>query len=333
MNVLPVLDVFHGKITDLIAPDDELCFLVGAGISMDPPSSLPSAREIVKTLVQACVPADDVERILSLHTLRYELLVEGLEKIIDTDLKFLDYLDIIKEPNAIHQFLAFSIDHGHHVFTTNFDALIEIALIDTLPPERRHGVAVVITRDDYLRCVHPNEGMKSGTRLLFKLHGAKRNHVTGQNTKDSLITTTSALGKNKEGGTSFAIEAFKKPAINCAVQGRILVVMGYSGHDDFDIGPALLELQGVKRVIWIDHVPAMASKIDMYRVRDGIEPRACEGIDHVDQVLEPLKFYIRLPIRVLRVHLQDRAEGIVHDLVHRVLLPGPVLHVEMVVGC
>nr|MDO8115519.1 hypothetical protein [Candidatus Sigynarchaeota archaeon] len=100
MNESFVLDVFNGKVTDILSKYDELCFLVGAGISMDPPSALPSAREMVKALVNACTPVDDADRILSIETLRYELLVEGIEKIIDKDLKFLDYMDLVKDPNT-----------------------------------------------------------------------------------------------------------------------------------------------------------------------------------------------------------------------------------------
>ena len=55
-----------------IIKDKELSFLVGAGISMDKPSSVPSAREIVRSLLELCVPPEEVENLLGLDNLRFE---------------------------------------------------------------------------------------------------------------------------------------------------------------------------------------------------------------------------------------------------------------------
>ncbi len=68
-----------------------------------------------------------------------------------------------------------------------------------------------------------------------------------------MITTISALGKGREEGETFAIEPFKKSTVFNLMKDRTLVVMGYSGSDDFDIGPTLRELPFLNRIIWIEH--------------------------------------------------------------------------------
>jgi NAD-dependent SIR2 family protein deacetylase len=97
---------FRGEILELFPSDEQYVFLVGAGISMGFPSSLPSAREIVKSLFKLFSPEEELEKLLSLPQLRYELIVEKIQKYFDKDLKFLDFFDIIDTPNFIHYFLA-----------------------------------------------------------------------------------------------------------------------------------------------------------------------------------------------------------------------------------
>ena len=65
-------------------PKEELyTFLAGAGISMDPPSNVPSARMFVKKLFQYYAPEDEIETLLNLESLRYEFLVEKVQNFFD----------------------------------------------------------------------------------------------------------------------------------------------------------------------------------------------------------------------------------------------------------
>ncbi|MCJ7650121.1 MAG: hypothetical protein MUP85_16040, partial [Candidatus Lokiarchaeota archaeon] len=86
-----------------------------------------------------------------------------------------------------------------------------------------------------------------------KIHGSKWDCIKGRLTKNSLITTISALGKDREKGKTFAIEPYKRNLIDMVMKYRDLVAIGYSGSDDFDIGPMLKEITSVKRIIWIEH--------------------------------------------------------------------------------
>ena len=235
---MQIYEEYGGTLEELL-PGNKMTFLVGAGVSMNPPSNLPSARAMTRSLLEYLAPPEEIENILSLHPLRYELLVEIIQALFDPNLSFFDYFEKVTTPNLIHVFLAQMILRGNHVITTNFDYLIEQALMNST--DRRDRILPVITERDFLQFQDP-QALPDAQRLaIFKIHGSKRNVTTGENTLDSLITTTSALGKHKEGGTSFAIEPFKKPALSNLMRGRTLLVIGYSGNDDFDIGPTLKE--------------------------------------------------------------------------------------------
>jgi len=236
---------------DLFSENRLYTFLVGAGISMDPPSNIPSARMFVHELFKYYAPEEEIEKLSSLESLRYELLVEKVQNLFDKELKFLDYLQKVKEPNAIHIFLANMIMRYNYVITTNFDYLIEMALkkkLDIFPTfhEYHKKVMVIITKEDYQKKV-------SFQFPIIKIHGSKWDMIKGRLTKDSLITTISALGREREKGETFAIEPYKKPLINEVMNQRDLVIMGYSGSDDFDISPMLKELTTMRRIIWIEH--------------------------------------------------------------------------------
>lgn len=302
------LDITKSKIDSIFPRDDDYVFLAGAGISIDAPSSLPSAREMVKSLLQACIPPEDLLAISNLEGLRYELIVEAVENNADKDLKFLDYLDLAKNPNLLHMFLAQTIDRGHHVITTNFDYLIEQALLKIVPPENYGNIHVIITRDDFLKYQEPKAHAEAGRRLLFKIHGSKYDAITGADTRESLITTISALGKNKEGGTSFAIEPFKKHAIINMLQNSCLVILGYSGNDDFDIGPALKELSGMKRVIWIDHDPDAGGTPECLRVTGPEDGNNTANLSRVDKLLGKIYYRSRIDVYKIRINTSSFIE-------------------------
>jgi tetratricopeptide (TPR) repeat protein len=239
------------KISALFNENWVYTFFVGAGISMDPPSCVPSARMFVSELFKYYAPKYEANSLLGLDSLRYELVVEKIENLFDKDLKFLDYLDEVKEPNVNHVFLANMTMRYCNVITTNFDFLLEMALKNKLAPyplthPYHKKVMIIITKEDYEKNV-------KGQFPIVKIHGSKWDCIKGRNTKNSLITTISALGKEREKGKTFAIEPYKKRLIDSMMQYRDLVIMGYSGSDDFDIGPMLRELTSIKRLIWIEH--------------------------------------------------------------------------------
>jgi tetratricopeptide (TPR) repeat protein len=256
---------------------------------MDHPSCIPSARMFVDELFRYYAPEEEIEKLSSLESLRYEFLVEKVQNLFDKELKFLDYLNEVKEPNVIHLFLANMIMRYNYVITTNFDYLIERALqkkLDMFPTFHNYHkkAMVIITKEDYQKRV-------SFKFPIIKIHGSKMDVLTGRLTKDSLITTISALGREREKGETFAIEPYKKPLINEVMNGRDLVIMGYSGSDDFDISPMLKELNNMKRIIWIDHDHSLTpgkEEIFKYNVVEDLSDLRSSELSKLDKLLVEL---------------------------------------------
>ncbi len=275
---------YEADIESLFTPKRKYTFLVGAGISMDPPSNMPSARQIVKSLLEVCAPNEEIDKLLSLEMLRFELVVEKIQDIFDEELKFLDYLEYVTEPNLIHLFLSNAITRGNYVVTTNFDYLIENALLRILNKECHQDIIPVISKEDYIIYQEPQPLIDSNKYPLYKIHGSKRNIINNRNTSESLITTMSALGKDRAEGETFAIEPYKKSAIFNLMRNRTLVVMGYSGSDDFDIGPTLREMPFLNRLIWIEHSQDSQTKVINISKKEKLEQG--EISSHLEQLLE-----------------------------------------------
>ncbi len=257
MSLLGNKDAFvhvHDSIEKVFSRSEKYTFLAGAGISIDAPSSIPSAREIVRAMLGLCAPAEEIDSLLALRMLRYELVVEKIQNTLDPDLHFLDYLDLVKEPNLIHHFLARAMIHEKcNVVTTNFDHAIEMALKECIGDNDTSIITPVITKQDFTAFRRPLDLFKAGKLPVYKIHGAKRNAITNQDTTSSLVTTIGALGKDRSSTETFAIESYKKHAVFNLTKRRTLVVMGYSGSDDFDIGPTLRMIPYLFRIIWIEH--------------------------------------------------------------------------------
>lgn len=236
---------------DLIK-DEQLTFLVGAGCSVDPPSCLPMGREMMEAIIKYTCIESEIEKILKIKNLRFEQLVEIIRDTIDPNLKLIDFFGQCENPNLQHLFLAEMIQNGHFVMTTNFDFLIEKALLQSNIPKEM--LIPVITKNDFLKYNNPIELFKEGKKAIYKIHGSTMNIVTGEDTRISLIATIQAFGRGKEGENVFQVEPFKRPLFENISDNRSLVVIGYSGSDDFDIVPTLKILKNVKKIIWINYV-------------------------------------------------------------------------------
>ncbi|MFX1503356.1 MAG: tetratricopeptide repeat protein [Promethearchaeota archaeon] len=284
----------------LFNPKSKYTFLVGAGISMDPPTNMPSAIHIVKGLLELCAPQEEIENLLSLDMLRYELVVEKIQDIFDEDLRFLDYLEYVTEPNLIHMFLANIITRGNYVITTNFDYLIEQALLCVLDDQWHQDILPIITKEDYIFYQDPDNLVKSNKYPVFKIHGSKRNIITGKDTKESLITTMSALGKERGEGETFTIEPYKKPTVFNVMNDRSLVVLGYSGSDDFDIGPTLRELPYLNRIFWIEHSQNAYPEIKKIGKRENL--RYLNESSPLEQMLNEISSSGDVEVILIRMH-------------------------------
>ncbi|MFX1256012.1 MAG: tetratricopeptide repeat protein [Promethearchaeota archaeon] len=297
-----VLRPIKTPIKGIFAQDEKYTFLVGAGISMERPTSLPSAPAIVETLIRMCAPAEEVDKILKLNNLRYELVVEIIQKHFDPELKIMGYFEHFNIPNILHYFLAQIMKQAHYVVTTNFDYLIEHALLNIL--EDKTIIIPVITRKDFFAFSDPQKQVTDGKYPLYKLHGSKRNIITGKDTTNSLITTLYALGREREEGETFAIEPYKKPAVNKLLENRTLVVMGYSGSDDFDIGPTLKELYNTSKVIWISH--ASESTPEILTIEQTVKSLDTTDVAREDRLLLEIAHESRkrkIPLEIYKINV------------------------------
>ena len=300
MSEKDVLEEYTGSLEELFFKDSKWTFLVGAGTSMDAPSNLPSARQISRTILEFCAPEEELENLLSLEMLRYELLVESIQDMFDTELVFMDYFDEVKEPNLIHLFLASAISKNNFAVTTNFDYLIERALMRVLSEDQHHQIIPIITKDDFLEHQEPQVLVDSGKHPLYKIHGSKTNIITSEGTIDSLITTISDLGKDRESGETFAIEPYKKPAVNNLMKDQSLMVMGYSGSDDFDIGPVLKELPSLKTLIWIEHV--LDDEVSVFKIEKVEDLSVLDKLSKPESLLAEIRSDVDFEVYLVRAN-------------------------------
>lgn len=237
------------QLDSIISLKDPITFLAGAGISVDPPSNLPTSRQIIHALLNHYAPREEIDHLLQISPLKFEFIIECIQNKIDSNLEFLDYLEFPIPSNEIHQMVVQASIHGHWVATTNFDYQLERSMLN-LSPSRK--IIPIISKIDYERYFNPNARQKDEI-WLYKLHGSNQNLVTKEKTKDSLITTLSALGKNRDKGEIFALETFKRPAVSNLIEQRVLLVLGYSGQDIFDLAPFLRDSANPEKLIWIWH--------------------------------------------------------------------------------
>lgn len=208
-------------------------FFVGSGVSCASPTFIDSGAQVLHALCSALAPDGECgERFLELATtrLRFEVLLYYVEQCFGSEI--LEYFGTRLLPNAHHVFLAEAIDVGHPVVTTNFDRCIEAACqtLDIDPP-------VLIGPGDF-------ERMLGSDGYLAKLHGCVSERWTIQATTTGIATM----------GAGWRTDEPKTQFLRRLAREHVLVVMGYSGSDDFDINPAL-ENANPRGVVWVDHRP------------------------------------------------------------------------------
>jgi hypothetical protein len=233
--------------------------LAGAGISYAPPSSLPTVGSLMSAVISSpTVPLTARERselvnalspnwphgVGYYHFLRFEQLLEVLQLTVDPQLATLVRALPPTAPNEYHFMLARLLQQGYAVLTTNFDCLIEQACA-VLGVDCR----VFATEEEYAAY---DEGLR---HPLFKLHGTFETSAG----VSRLIARTEAL--------RFQIQTapFKWLAVQRLLSKRDLLVIGYSGCDDFDVMPAVQRAAGGRALCWMRH-----SSDEVHSVRQGV---------------------------------------------------------------
>ncbi|MFW9867633.1 MAG: tetratricopeptide repeat protein [Candidatus Thorarchaeota archaeon] len=278
--------ITNQNIGDLLNEMEEITFLVGAGISVDAPSHQPAGRAMMDTIIDYTCDESEIEGIKDIKELRFEALIEIVRDRLDNDLRIIDFYGLCDKPNLQHFYIADMIMKGQFVLTTNFDFLIEHALQQIGISDDK--IVPVITRDDFEKYYDPHELIKQGKYPIYKIHGSTKNIITGDDTKDYLITTIQAFGSNKDGLNVFQIEPFKRPLFDNITRNRSLVVMGYSGSDDFDVVPTLKILQNLKNLIWLNYKFDDEGHGKIYEIED-IQNDLSESMDKINEILISIK--------------------------------------------
>lgn len=232
------------NVDELFSPANRYCFLAGAGISVDPPSNLPLAKDIVCQVVASLQLENNTERKMledfDHGLLRFEQFMELISNFYDPHLNILDHLAMCRSPNMIHNFLAHALERGDSVFTTNFECLIELACT-------QRGINA---RSIY-GSMHAETNENGPERQVWKLHGSLQDEQ-GKDTRESVVATLSRVGQQ---GEAFSSDPYLRNAFQKNIQQRHLVVLGYSGLDDYDIVPMISHAKSDKRIIWVWHDP------------------------------------------------------------------------------
>ncbi len=260
-----------------------MSFLVGAGCSIDPPSCLLAGRQMMDEIIKFSCPKSEQKKNLNISELRFEQFVEIIQNRETPFFDIIEYYDLCEKPNLQHFFLAQMIKEGHYLITTNFDCLIEYALLNSNIP--KEDIIPVITKEDFNKYRNPDEWFNKRKFTIYKVHGSVKNIITGENTKNNLIDTIHAFGSNKEGHNIFQIEPFKCPIFENISKNRSLIVMGYSGSDDFDIVPTLKVLNNFRSIIWINFDKKAGSNEKIYE----IEQDEVDTSNKVTQILIDIK--------------------------------------------
>jgi tetratricopeptide (TPR) repeat protein len=239
-----------------MAPFSDTTLLLGAGVSVEPPAGFPTAFDLVAEIIKLIAPSQSWHRKLAhlanpgredkLSTgdyIRFEMLMEVIQNAADPSLNILGFIDLFHSPNWQHGAAAHAASLGAAILTTNFDNLLELAVIG------EGGVPWTVCERSQFEG-WPN-GIPAGAIPIVKLHGSRQRY-RGKEAQDSTHTIQTTLEGIASGGQGFALPEWKRRVVAAVVDGRRLLVAGYSGSDDFDIVPTLRTLSPAK-VTWLVH--------------------------------------------------------------------------------
>ncbi len=239
----------------------EIVFFTGAGISHNPPSSLPLANEVKLELIETICKRSEktsINQFYQLHQCQIKeylgnIFVESIFEIImfrqglneQRVTQIVSDVFSAKSPNNNHIFLARLVKIGCNVISTNFDLLIE----EAIKKEFSHNVDV-----------------NQLTGRIMHIHGSITN-------AKSIITTLSLVGQGLP-------EKIGNELKN-ALKNKILIFAGWSDKD-IDITPMLF-LSNIERVYWIDH---NGSKDKVVHYSDD---EIKNSKDHIDELIKKFR--------------------------------------------
>ena len=280
------MEYSESSIEEIFGEKKRMAILAGAGCSIAPPSNLPSSTHMKKELIRFFSPTMEDTSLFSLQSLRFENILEIIRRVFDPDLKLLNYFTLCNSPNLYHYCLADLISKGNYVLTPNFDCLIESALKEFQLD--LNSIVPVISKQDYLKLQSNIKSLQNNCLYLFKLHGSPKNIITNEELKSDLISIIEKVGVLNQEFDLTVLEPYKGFLFREVLNDINLIILGYSGENDFDILPALKKMEGLNNLIWVQHEENGDGKTHMEEVvlRDY---QTLEEIENVDRILLDLK--------------------------------------------
>lgn len=214
---------------------NDILFWVGAGISKDSPTNIPLGDEFTKYILNhSCgeVQSSEILRVWSeiSHKIKQyddnmDFSVPRLETIlgclyeIDTIMKRKSIVEGIKSwervpPNYNHCVLAEFLHHGANIVTTNFDLAMENAF------EEKYGTL------SHLNCDGMSVFTSNTSGAIYHVHGCAI---------DELEVLGATVRRVKKGIDGTAGDILNRVIQKC----KIIIFLGYSVSDSFDITPFL----------------------------------------------------------------------------------------------
>lgn len=229
--------------TEFVAVDPEQAtVLFGAGVTGD--AGGPTAWELITAIAEHFV-ADPAWRSwiadnLYPGGLRFETAMDELAFIADPELAVLGFLNAIN-PGPLHRVLARAAARGARLVTVNFENLAELALAaEQVPP----------WTIDAQQSTHSDRQHERGA--VLKLHGTLSLNNGDAEFHPAAAPLHATITQIVAAGGGAGLAPTVEEQLRAVIDGRVLVVIGYSGSDDLDVMPSLARC-GPSAVVWVSH--------------------------------------------------------------------------------
>lgn len=258
-----------GSDFDQAIGNQELVVFAGSGISIWRPTHLPTGIELSGTIARAVLGTDpdttsllrDPAFLSEYQALPFEIVMQQCPRLAYARRGLADVF-ANAQPNPVHRSIAGGLADGTvaHVVTTNYDCALEASLQSL----RTSRVNRVIRADD-------SPGHNS---VYLKIHGSADDSDGG-----GMVV---ALTDEK------ALPQWKWELLSELINGRVLVLVGYSGRD-FELCPALERMQ--PRSVWWNTLPLADLPIGCRRVLDRHNGNlvSCDMRELLTRILGPVE--------------------------------------------
>ena len=214
-----------------------IAVLAGAGISRD--SGLPIVKEFYEEFLPIFYEKIDQAKLKETITkyIPFERLMEHIFSYTNNDYSIMNIF-ANGQPNSIHYILARMMHKGwiSDLYTTNFDRLLESAL-EIAEGLIKKDYGYFCTEEDFSKL---QKHAKSHN--VIKIHGTIDNEKSIRTTLET-ITSNNRLNR-------------RRPPIERLLNSGshdIVLVLGYSFSDEFDINKFIKEMDIAKKVVIINH--------------------------------------------------------------------------------